>query len=136
MAASDFKKCRKCFSKLLFMLTLSWWSLLLYRNQCIDLLCKLVDWFLYGRDLRRERIKSLFCRLLSATIRFLNIVIHLKLFKKVYLSIWSLNPIKSTRDFREGYRENKCLNRTELQQPEIGYLAKRRYSFTKSDWLC
>ena len=29
---------------------------LLYRNQSIDLLYKSVDWFLYDKDLRRERV--------------------------------------------------------------------------------
>ena len=28
-----------------------------YRNQSIDLLYKLMDWFLYGRDLRHKRVK-------------------------------------------------------------------------------
>ena len=28
-----------------------------YRNQSNDLLCKSVDWCLYGRDLRHERVK-------------------------------------------------------------------------------
>ena len=27
-----------------------------YRKHFIDLLCKSVDWFLYGRDLRHERV--------------------------------------------------------------------------------
>ena len=35
-------------------LTLSLRRSLLFRNQFIDLLCKSVDWFLYGRDLRHE----------------------------------------------------------------------------------
>ena len=32
-------------------LTLSWWRSLSYVNQSIDLLCKLMDWCLYDRDL-------------------------------------------------------------------------------------
>ena len=40
-------------------LTLSWRRPLSYRNQSIDLLCKSVDWFLYGNDLRYERVKKL-----------------------------------------------------------------------------
>ena len=27
-----------------------------YRNQSIDLICKSMDWFLYDRDLRHERV--------------------------------------------------------------------------------
>ena len=30
---------------------------LLYRIQSNDLLCKSIDWFLYDRDLRHERVK-------------------------------------------------------------------------------
>ena len=30
---------------------------LLYRNKSIDLVCQSVDWFLYDKDLRHERIK-------------------------------------------------------------------------------
>ena len=38
-------------------LTLSWWRSPSYRNQSIDLLWKSVDWFLYDRILRHERVK-------------------------------------------------------------------------------
>ena len=38
-------------------LTFSWQSSLSYKNQSIDLLWKLNDWFLYNRDLRHERVK-------------------------------------------------------------------------------
>ena len=36
-------------------LTFSWRRSLSYRHQSIDLLCKSMGWFLYGRDLRHER---------------------------------------------------------------------------------
>ena len=39
--------------------THSWWKSLSYRNQAIDLLCKSVDWLLYDRDLRHNRVKCL-----------------------------------------------------------------------------
>ena len=39
-------------------LTISWWRSLSYRNQSIDLVCKSMDWCLYGRDLCHERVKS------------------------------------------------------------------------------
>ena len=39
-------------------LNLSWRRPLLSRNQSIDLLCKSIDWFLYDRDLRHERVKG------------------------------------------------------------------------------
>ena len=29
-----------------------------YRNQSIDLLCESMDWFLYDRDLRVERVNE------------------------------------------------------------------------------
>ena len=38
-------------------LILSWWRSLSYRNQSIDLQTKSMDWFLYDRDLRHERVK-------------------------------------------------------------------------------
>ena len=38
-------------------LTLSRWRSLSYRKHSIDLLCKLIEWFLYDRDLRHERVK-------------------------------------------------------------------------------
>ena len=38
-------------------LNLSWLRPLSYRNQLIDLLCKLMDWFLYDNGLRHERVK-------------------------------------------------------------------------------
>ena len=37
-------------------LTISWWRCVLYRNQSIDLLSKLMEWFLYDRDLHHERV--------------------------------------------------------------------------------
>ena len=38
-------------------LTLSWRRPLSYRNQTIDLLCKIMGWFLYDEDLRHGRVK-------------------------------------------------------------------------------
>ena len=32
-------------------------EVLSYRNQSIDLLCKAMEWFLFDRDLRREKVK-------------------------------------------------------------------------------
>ena len=39
-------------------LTLSWLRSLSYRNHSIDLLCKSLDWFLYDKDLRHERVQG------------------------------------------------------------------------------
>ena len=39
-------------------LALSWRRSLSYRNESIHLLCKSMDWFLYDRDLRHERVKG------------------------------------------------------------------------------
>ena len=36
----------------------SWRRSLSYRNQSIDLQSKAVDWFLYDRDLRHERVRE------------------------------------------------------------------------------
>ena len=40
-------------------ITLFWRRSISYRNQSIDLLCNSMDWFLYDRDLRQERVKTL-----------------------------------------------------------------------------
>ena len=44
-------------------LTFSWRTSLSYRNQSIDLQRKSMDWFLYNKDLRHERVKSRFIML-------------------------------------------------------------------------
>ena len=41
-------------------LTLSWRRFLLYRNRSIDLFYRSIYWFLYNRDLRHERFKTVF----------------------------------------------------------------------------
>ena len=46
--------------KLLSVLTLLWRMFLSYRNQTINLFCKSMDWFLYDRGLRHERVKTCF----------------------------------------------------------------------------
>ena len=38
--------------------TLSWRRSLPQRNQSIGLLCKSMDWFLYDKDIRHERVKA------------------------------------------------------------------------------
>ena len=42
-------------------------EVLLYRNQSIDLQSKLMDWFLYDRDFRYERVKEKLKLYISAT---------------------------------------------------------------------
>ena len=44
-----------------------------YRNQSIGLLCKSMDWFLYDRDFRHERVKRRLGRLSSAHFQALMI---------------------------------------------------------------
>ena len=44
--------------KLTEILTHSWQRSLSYRNQYIDLQSKLMDWFIYDRDLRDERVND------------------------------------------------------------------------------
>ena len=59
---------QKSFNKLLWVmtsnasdtLTLSWQRWIPYRNQSIDLQNKSIDWFLYDRDLRHERLKDIY----------------------------------------------------------------------------
>ena len=40
------------------LLTLSWRRPLSYRNQSVNLLCKLMDWFLYDNGLRHGRVNN------------------------------------------------------------------------------
>ena len=47
-------------------LILSWQKPLSYRNQCIDLQSKLMDWFLYNNDLRPPFIKHVYKSLKGA----------------------------------------------------------------------
>ena len=53
------KWCLVAFALKLLYLTLSWRRPLSYRNQSIDLLRKSMEWFLYDRDLRQERVKPI-----------------------------------------------------------------------------
>ena len=63
-----------------FNLTLSRrWSLS-YRNQSIDLFCKSMNWFLYARDLRHERVKQKVSNLRGV---FTGVNLKMELFKKI-----------------------------------------------------
>ena len=52
---------------LAFGLTLSWVRSLSHKNQSIDLQCKSMDWFLYDRNLRHERVKVICSRYIPNT---------------------------------------------------------------------
>ena len=55
-------------------LTLSWRRSLSYRNQAIDLLCKLMEWFLYDKDIRHEKlIRSSFIILTSKVCSYMSL---------------------------------------------------------------
>ena len=54
-------------------LTLSWRSSLSYRNHSIDLQNKSMDWFLYQRDHRHERVNFTKVFQLWASMRLINI---------------------------------------------------------------
>ena len=66
------KKCKVMVLSNLYVLTLSWWRTLSYRNQSIDLPCKSRDWFLYDGALRHERVNKnnffIFCKLKGIVI--------------------------------------------------------------------
>ena len=53
-------------------------DVLSYRNQSINVLCKSMDWFLYDRDLRHERVNSWF------TVNPLPLDFHLKVMHTNY----------------------------------------------------
>ena len=69
-----------------------------YRNRSIDLLYKSMDWFLFDRDLRHERIKDHVCtakiKLKNRKLKFINIYTHT--FEKSERNPWllSLKPIR------------------------------------------
>ena len=63
-----------------------------YRNQYNDLLCKSMDWFLFGRDLRHERVKYLE-KLDLLEIRSMRRVISEKVFHKITVTVAFLNLI-------------------------------------------
>ena len=73
-----------------FSLTLLWRRSLSYRNQSIDLLCKLMDWFLYYRDLCYEKVnlfraqRQLRCRGPWAMEEYRVKVCDFKIFKKLF----------------------------------------------------
>ena len=52
-------------------------TLISYRNQSIDFFSKFMDWFLYGRDLLHERVKSdvYYLDVISVTFSEINIFI-------------------------------------------------------------
>ena len=50
-------------------ITLSWRRPLSNRNQSIDLLCKSMDWFLYDKGLRHERVNGLKLMLLTTFLQ-------------------------------------------------------------------
>ena len=52
-----------------FSLTLLWWWYLSYRNKSIDLQGKSMEWFLYDKDLRHERVKPTCFLLIRETRR-------------------------------------------------------------------
>ena len=64
-----------------FLLTLSWWRPLSYRNQSTDLLRKSMEWLLYDNDIRHERVKmgKKWRKMLTPTysLKFKNIILFL-----------------------------------------------------------
>ena len=69
-------------------LTLSWRRFLLCRNKSIDLQSKSMDWFLYDRDFRRERVKPT-----SQMLSYETILKPLTYFLQMHLSL----PTENTR---------------------------------------
>ena len=64
-----------------FLLTLSWWRPLSYRNQSTDLLRKSMEWLLYDNGIRHERVKmgKKWRKMLTPTysLKFKNIILFL-----------------------------------------------------------
>ena len=82
------------------MFILSWRRSLSYRNQSIDLHCELMDWFLYDRDLRHEKVKleNLFFRIHVILTYFMTCIAtwKKKFFRKTNeMKNFKLNSLKS-----------------------------------------
>ena len=75
-------------------LTLLWTRSLSYGNQSIDLQSKSMDWFLHDRDLRHERVKVIYTKILMISEKVFttkswllsNIVQKVKFFNKDFFS--------------------------------------------------
>ena len=75
-------------------LTLSWRGSLSYRNQFIDFGPKSIDWFLYDRDLRLERVIEFL--VYAITFRF-DFVAHHKILCNLSISTWIYHCVKSVQ---------------------------------------
>ena len=71
-------------------LTLSWRKFLSYRNQSIDLQSKSMDWFLYGRNLRHEKVNYIE---LYWTVE-MRIVSNLYIYSNYTLSLMTFRSLK------------------------------------------
>ena len=59
VSSLNVSKCLRKFQTVIqAIFTLSWRRCLSYRNQFINLLCKLMNWFIYDRHLHHERVKG------------------------------------------------------------------------------
>ena len=91
------KPCYLCLRSL----TLSWRRSLSYRNQSTDLYRKSMDWFLYGRDLRHERVNLY---ILQSPTQFSILMINLFLANAPILYLLktlSINPTKWSKTLKQ-----------------------------------
>ena len=86
------KKPKWCFLVFSGGLTLSWRRSLPYRNQLIYLQNKSMDWFLYDRDLRHERVKSNYFMRLDDTLEHI-INVSLRCPKKSFEALTTLKRL-------------------------------------------
>ena len=73
-------------------LTVLWRRSLSYRNQSIDLQSKLLDWFLYDRDLSNKRVKQTFEGIIYFS-SFQLLVSDIEVFAPAYIKLFSI-PVK------------------------------------------
>ena len=94
-------------------LTFKWRRSLSYRNQPIDLVCKSIDWFVYHRDLSRERVKielqysvrtkaRMQNTILGLVLIFLCVMGRFKWKKKPFATKESLNKV--LRNFEKNFQ--------------------------------
>ena len=84
---------------------LSWRRFLSFRNQSFDLLCKSMDWFLYDRNLRHERVKEM-------------------------INLWCMVQLKTRRFQENSLFKNKWLCRTSCCYIKFGLVFVRDHDYS------
>ena len=116
------------------LLTFSWRRVLSYRNQSIDLLCKSMDWFLYGNALRHERVERK--EILPATKNFIRnnspwvLFSQMLMKKKKRQFLDYLDVADEIRNFEKKKLLNSCSFVMRLTVISLSYIIMRKAWYT------